>query len=147
MKRTQGTAFEQERFDLRSLSPALRNRLVNTTLNCFIFYFTSQIDWGIEAVSSTNDDTGNIDWGEGNEKTSEGIDWGDSGDAAIDWGTDGGQTSSEEAVIDWGENDVTDGGVTLDSSGITLEDSGQGKERRCIMTNFFQELCHEMYQF
>ena len=50
-------------------------------------------------------------------------------------------------MIDWGENDVTDGGVTLDSSGITLEDSGQGKERRCIMTNFFKELCHEIYQF
>lgn len=87
-----------------------------------------EIDWGIEAVSSTNDDTGNIDWGEGDEKTSEGIDWGDSGDAAIDWGTDGGQTSSEEAVIDWGENDVTDGGVALDRSGVTLEDSGQDGE-------------------
>ena len=50
-------------------------------------------------------------------------------------------------MIDWGENDVTEGGVTLDSSGITPEDSGQGKVRRCIMTNFFKELCHEIYQF
>lgn len=31
-------------------------------------------------------------------------------------------------MIDWGENDVTEGGVTLDSSGITLEDSGQDGE-------------------
>ena len=50
-------------------------------------------------------------------------------------------------MIDWGENDVTDGGVALDRSGVTLEDSGQGKERGCIMTNFFKKMCHEIYQF
>ena len=49
-------------------------------------------------------------------------------------------------MIDWGENDVNDEGVALDSSEITLEDSGQGMELCCKMPNFFKELFHEFYQ-
>ena len=101
------------------------------TIRCFYFllfhlFSPLQIDWGIEPVSATDVDTDNIDWGEGGEETSEGIDWGNSGEA-IDWG-EGAQTSTEEAVIDWGDGGTADNKITMDSCGITLEESGQGTE-------------------
>ncbi|KAL9967232.1 hypothetical protein ACROYT_G025412 [Oculina patagonica] len=85
-----------------------------------------EIDWGIETVSSTNAGSDNIDLGEGGEGDTGGIDWGDSGET-IDWGDGGGQTS-EESAIDWGDEGTADNEVTLDSCGITLEESGQDDE-------------------
>ena len=84
----------------------------------------SQIDWGNETISITNDGSGNVDWGEVGEEDTGGIDWGDSGDT-IDWG-DGGQ-SNEDGDIDWGVSEAAEKEVTLDIDGITLEGSGQGK--------------------
>lgn len=92
--------------------------------DAFIFSSSPQIDWGIETITTTNAGSDNIDWGEGGEEDTGGIDWGDSGET-VDWG-DGGQTS-EDSVIDWGDDGTAGKEVTLDSCGITLEGSGQGK--------------------
>ena len=83
-----------------------------------------QIDWGIETISTTNAGSHNIDWGEGGEEDTGGIDWGDSGET-IDWG-DGEQTS-EVSTVDWADDGTAGKEITLDSCGITLEGSGQGK--------------------
>lgn len=80
-----------------------------------------QIDWVIEPLSNANVD--NIDWGAGAEETSGGIDCGDSGEA-VDWGD--GQTNTDDAGIDWGDDVTDDNEITLDSCGITVEESGQG---------------------
>lgn len=88
-----------------------------------------QIDWGGETVSTTN---GNIDCGAGGEEDTGEVDWGDGNGKAIDWG-EGGQTNEEGAAIDWGDDGTADKQVTLDSCGITLEGSGQGKWQHSFM--------------
>lgn len=85
-----------------------------------------QIDWGIETVTTTNTGADNIDWGEGGEADAGGIDWGDSGET-IDWGEAG--QDNQDSAIDWGDDAGTaDHELTVDSGGITLEESGQDEE-------------------
>ena len=83
-----------------------------------------QIDWGNETISITNAGSDNVDWGDGGEEDSAGIDWGGAGDT-VDWG-DGGQTN-DDGDIDWGGDGADEKEVTLDIGGISLEGSGQGK--------------------
>ena len=92
----------------------------------YIFFFLFlQIDWGIETVTTTDTGADNIDWGEGGEEDTGGIDWGDSGET-IDWGETG--QDNQDSAIDWGDDTGTaDHEVTVDSGGITLEGSGQGQ--------------------
>ena len=110
------------------------DKLLSIIIINFSLFVTPQIDWGIETVSATNADTDNVDWGEEGEDASQGIDWGGevSGEA-IDWG-EGVQTSTEEAVIDWGDDGNADIVATIESCGITLEESGQGKDP-CYFVN------------
>lgn len=84
---------------------------------------SGDIDWGIETVTTTDTGADNIDWGEGGEEDTGGIDWGDSGET-IDWGETG--QDNQDSAIDWGNDTGTaDHEVTVDSGGITLEGSGQ----------------------
>ncbi|PFX23211.1 CDK5 regulatory subunit-associated protein 3-like [Stylophora pistillata] len=87
---------------------------------------SGDIDWGIETVTTTNTGADNIDWGEGGEADAGGIDWGDSGET-IDWGEAG--QDNQDSAIDWGDDAGTaDHELTVDSGGITLEESGQDEE-------------------
>lgn len=132
---------------MSSLSVALHVRVYSMYFFCLLS--SIQIDWGIEPVSANDAD--NIDWGREGEETPEGIDWGDSGEAldwsegaqtstedgAIDWGDDGTadkeitleQTSTEEVAIDWGDDGTAGNEITLGNCGITVEESGQGKQQ------------------
>lgn len=85
-------------------------------------YMTPQIDWDGETDSTTNAGSDNIDWGVGGEEDTGEVDWGE-----------GGQTNEEDAAIDWGDDGTADKQVTLDSCGITLEGSGQGKWQHSFM--------------
>ncbi|XP_031556788.1 CDK5 regulatory subunit-associated protein 3-like [Actinia tenebrosa] len=111
---------------------------------------TGQVPTAIESdetaeVEVEKSSEGEIDWGEpsadstveGTESPSNGIDFGDTGDA-IDWGGGGDSgDGTENGGIDWGDSgnddsagiDWGDSGITVDESAvteITVEDSGEG---------------------